>query len=429
MVLEPREAREFRIEIFLAFEPAINGTPCAGREINERQVAFPHQLVNRPVSFGKQIAQFHLRPFRGDARQTIANSARGAVVTFSEARREDQYSFFHSLSGDRNANGKLASRGKEDGSIRSLMDICIGQSKLSVQMKYLGFLWRVLRQLVWETATDTTTGLAAQMAYLLLFALAPGSLFLWHLLGLFGTDPTKLHRMFLLLKSFMPPDPKVQDILDSAMANVVVTGSSGLLANAGIILGIYFGTVFIATTSRALSHTYGMREDPHWWSKYIISFFLLFWFGIIIVFCFNAIVFGERLAGLAEVNFQLAFPLQAWITTLNLPFTFAALVILALALYLLTPENYLTVRQALPGAIFFSVGWIIATKLFQLYVARYDRYNPTYLALASIVVLLTWMYLTCLLLLLGGKLNAILRREGERMRAAAPAVAEPAPTT
>src|SRR5438132_146391 len=152
-------------------------------------------------------------------------------------------------------------------------------------MKYLGLIWRVLRRLVWETAMDNTTGLAAQMAYLLLFALAPGSLFLWHLLGLFGTDPTKLHRMFLLLKSFMPPDPKVQDILDSAMANVVVTGSSGLLANAGIILGIYFGTVFIATTSRALSHTYGMREDPHWWSKYITSFFMLFWFGIIIVFC------------------------------------------------------------------------------------------------------------------------------------------------
>ena len=95
-------------------------------------------------------------------------------------------------------------------------------------MKYLGFIWRVLRRLVWETATDNTTGLAAQMAYLLLFALAPGSLFLWHLLGLFGTDPSKLHRMFVLLKSFMPPDQKVQDILDSAMAKVVVTTSPGL---------------------------------------------------------------------------------------------------------------------------------------------------------------------------------------------------------
>ena len=281
-------------------------------------------------------------------------------------------------------------------------------------MKYLRFTWRVVRRLVWETAMDETTGLAAQMAYLLLFALAPVLLFLWHLLGLFGTDPAKLHQMFVILQSFMPPDPKVQDILDTAMASVVVTGSSGLLANAGIILGIYFGTVFIATISRALSHTHGVREDRHWWSKYIISFFMLFWFGIVLLFSFNAIVFGEKLAGIAEVNLQLAVPLQAWITYLNLPFIFMALVFLALALYLLTPENYLTVRQALPGAIFFALGWILATKLFQYYVARYDRYNPTYLALASIIVLLTWMYLTCLLLLLGGKLNAILRRERER---------------
>ena len=307
------------------------------------------------------------------------------------------------------------------------MDICARQSKLSPEMKYLRFIWRVGRRMVWETATDTTTGLAAQMAYLLLFALAPVLLFLWHLLGLFGTDPAKLHQMFVILQSFMPPDPKVQDILDTAMASVVVTGSSGLLANAGIILGIYFGTVFIATISRALSHTHGVREDRHWWSKYIISFFMLFWFGIVLLFSFNAIVFGEKLAGIAEVNFQLAVPLQAWITYLNLPFIFVALVFLALALYLLTPENYLTVRQALPGAIFFSIGWILATKLFQYYVARYDRYNPTYLALASIIVLLTWMYLTCLLLLLGGKLNAILRRERERMRKATEQAPAPAP--
>jgi membrane protein len=288
-------------------------------------------------------------------------------------------------------------------------------------MKVVAFVWRIFRRLVWETAMDNTTGLAAQMAYLLLVALAPGLLFLWHLLGLFGTDPAKLHRIFLILKSFIPPDPKVQDILDTAMASVVVTGSNGILANVGIVLGIYFGTVFIATISRALSETHGVREDRHWWSKYIISFLLLFWFGITILVCFNAVVFGERLAGVAEVNFQLAVPLQEWVAALNLPFTAMALTGLALALYLLTPENYLTVRQALPGAIFFSIGWIAVTKLFQYYVARYDRYNPTYLALASIIVLLTWMYLTCFFLLLGGKLNAILRREREH--AAAPSAA------
>ncbi len=290
-------------------------------------------------------------------------------------------------------------------------------------MKKLGFVGRILRRLVWETATDNTTGLAAQMAFQFLFTLAPGLLFLWHLLGLFGTDPVRLHQMLGVFKAFLPPDPRVQEILDTIVASVVVTGTGGALVTAGIIIGIYLGTMFISTISHALSRTHGVAADRNWWSKYVISFLLLFWFGIGILFAFSAIVFGETLAGIAEVNLQLGIPLQEWVTVLNLPLTALAMVVLALALYLLTPENYLTVRQALPGAIFFSAGWMTMTKLFQIYVMKYDRYNPTYLALASIIVLLTWMYLTCLLLLLGGKLNAILRRERERA-AAAPA-AEP----
>lgn len=291
-------------------------------------------------------------------------------------------------------------------------------------MKALRLIGRTSRRLVWEVATDNTTGLAAQLAYQFLFTLAPGLLLLWHLLGLFGTDPAKLHRMFVILKQFLPPDPKVQDILDTALASVVVTGTSGLITDVGLIAGIYLGTMFISTISRALSLTHGVVEDRHWWSKYIISFLLLFWFAITIVICFNAIVFGETLAGLAEVNFQLKVPLQEWVAALNLPFTAVALVGLALGLYLLTPENYLTVRQAFPGAVLFSIGWLAVTKLFQLYVAKYDRYNPTYHALASIIILLTWMYLTCLFLLLGGKLNAILTRERERAAKATPAVPE-----
>ena len=87
-----------------------------------------------------------------------------------------------------------------------------------------------------------------------------------------------------------------------------------------------------------------------------------------------------------SLYYQLKVPLQEWVAALSLPFTAIALIGLALVLYLLTPENYLTIRQALPGAIFFSLGWITVTKLFQLYVARYSRYDATYLALASIIM-------------------------------------------
>ena len=130
-----------------------------------------------------------------------------------------------------------------------------------------------------------------------------------------SSEPTRRNciAMFVVLKEFLPPDPKVQDILDAAVASVVVTGSSGWLANVGIIVGIYFGTMFISTDFARSSQTHGVDEDRNWWSKYIISFFLLFWFGITILVCFNAIVFGETLAGIAEVNFQLRVPLQEWV--------------------------------------------------------------------------------------------------------------------
>src|SRR5437764_12759896 len=122
----------------------------------------------------------------------------------------------------------------------------IAQGKVHLgAMKMLRLSGRTVRRMVWETAMDNTTGLAAQMAYQLLFTLAPGLLFLWHLLGLFGTDPGKLHRMVVILKEFLPPDPKVQDILDSALARAVVTGSTGCRPNAGIISGTSRGTMFV----------------------------------------------------------------------------------------------------------------------------------------------------------------------------------------
>lgn len=408
VMLQGEKDFEVAGEVLLPVEQAVNYSPAPRRLVDEREIGSPRPIIGHAIGVGKKVMQLDQRFPTRDLREAIPNPARRAVMSLAESGGEDQNFFQDSLD-----------RGGAGSDWESLMDIWARQSKLSTQMKRLGFVGRIVRRMVWETAMDDTTGLAAQMAYQFLFTLAPGLLFLWHLLGLFGTDPARLYQMFAVLKSFLPPDPKVQDILDSLAASVVETGATGPLANVGIIAGILLGTLFISTISHALSRTHGVVEDRNWWSKYIISFFLLFWFGITILFCFNAMVFGETLAGIAEVNFQLGVPLQQWVAALNLPLTALALIGLALALYLLTPENYLTTSQALPGAIFFSIGWITVTKLFQFYVARYNSYNPTYLALASIIVLLTWMYLTCLLLLLGGKLNAILRRERERAAVAA----------
>ena len=191
----------------------------------------------------------------------------------------------------------------------------------------------------------------------------------------------------------------MQDILDSAIASVVVTGRADC-CNAGIILGIYFGTIFIATVSRALSQMHGVQEDRHWWSKYIISFFMLFWFGIVIVFSFNA-VFSAK--GWPDCRGKLATLISAPGVDRRVESAVhrrgagraRACALPPHAGKLFDRSSGAAGRNFLCGRLDYRDETVPALR------GTIRSLQPTYLALASIIVLLTWMYLTCLLLLLG----------------------------
>ena len=61
---------------------------------------------------------------------------------------------------------------------------------------------------------------------------------------------------------------------------------------------------------------------------------------------------------------------------------------------------------ASPGSIFVSFGWILLTLGFGLYAANFANYGKTYGSLATVIVLLTWAYLSAYVLLLGAELNS-----------------------
>lgn len=60
-----------------------------------------------------------------------------------------------------------------------------------------------------------------------------------------------------------------------------------------------------------------------------------------------------------------------------------------------------------PGTVVAMLGWLIVSALFAVYTANFARYSKTYGALASIVVLLLWLWLSSLLVLIGAEVDAI----------------------
>jgi membrane protein len=65
-----------------------------------------------------------------------------------------------------------------------------------------------------------------------------------------------------------------------------------------------------------------------------------------------------------------------------------------------------------PGAIVATVGWIVASALFAVYTANFASYGKTYGTLATIVVVLLWLWLSALVVLVGAEVDAGQDRSG-----------------
>ena len=72
-------------------------------------------------------------------------------------------------------------------------------------------------------------------------------------------------------------------------------------------------------------------------------------------------------------------------------------------------------KEALPGALFSAIGWQLFSLMFGSYVSNVD-YTRLYGQLSGIILLVIWFYLTAVIILLSGLLNAEWRRLSGRKR-------------
>src|SRR5699024_8226898 len=60
-------------------------------------------------------------------------------------------------------------------------------------------------------------------------------------------------------------------------------------------------------------------------------------------------------------------------------------------------------KYTIPGGIFATVGWILASIIFSYYVNNFGNYSVTYGALGGIIVMLIWLYMSAIIILIGGE--------------------------
>jgi membrane protein len=270
-------------------------------------------------------------------------------------------------------------------------------------VRNLSFLLHVIR----AVGRHDCLGMAAEVAFQMMFAFFNALLLTVAVLSILGTDPQVFNSIIYFLGSFLPFE------LYTVIRNQIVQLAA--LEKGGILVFAMVSTVWTTTTlmfifKKNFERSYHVKETRSGWKVRMIAVYMagLATLGIALVMVL--LLFGLQIARFLETNFPYADLIPMLIRIFRLPLAFLGTTLLAALLYwgLINVQERL--YDVLPGALFFCTLWFISTSFFGLYLRNFPYYNKVYGTLGVFIVLMGWMYLTALTLLIGGEVNAEIYR-------------------
>ena len=262
--------------------------------------------------------------------------------------------------------------------------------------------WKDIAGRTWQRVWDDNVGLvAAGVAFYLFFAL----LSLLAIVVLFYGMAADVHTLvdtMQTLTAILPPDVAVliRDQLVQAMKSS--EGQKGLGIAVAFLVALYGGTNGAAAIVTALNIAYEEKEKR--------SLFVFYVVAMAITFCAVALILLALVGVTAALALERNFPASPAILVVGKLASYFALVLVAAAivatLYRFGPsrENAKW-KWITPGSVFTAVTWLLLTILFGLWVSTVSNYSATYGSLGATVGLLTWMYLSAYVFILGAELN------------------------
>lgn len=252
---------------------------------------------------------------------------------------------------------------------------------------------------------DDMLSYAAAMAYHFLFSLFPFLLFLIALLGVLNLQPL-FDEMLAWSRRTLPPEALGQ--VEQVLADV--RRPRGDILSLGILGSIWVASVGMRSVMNALNRAYDLQETRPILRRYLLSIAYTLIFALLVVLASSLMVFGPllaaRVAGWVGLDAAVA---TLWIW-LRIPVALLLAMLAVALVYHFAPCVDHHFRFATPGSVVAVLLWALVSVGFQLYISNFGRYSVTYGSVSSVIILLLYLFLSAAMLLLGGEINAVLRR-------------------
>ena len=259
-----------------------------------------------------------------------------------------------------------------------------------------------------EILDDNLLGLAAQTAYYFFFSLFPLLLFVAPVLSLIGNKQETFGLVASQLQQVVPSEG--WPLIGGVISDVVYAQNAPGLMSIGALLAVWAGSNVFSALIDALNSAYDVVDTRPWWRKKLIAVASVLVIGLVVLLSTVLILGGDQLSSWLADSLDLSGALRTALGYIQIPVGFALLVTIAALSYYFLPNLRQSKRQVLVGAVFATLAWTAVTLAFRVYVSNFADYNATYGAIGGVIVLLTWMYFSMLVFLIGGEINSELHR-------------------
>ncbi|EUJ46743.1 YihY/virulence factor BrkB family protein [Listeria riparia] len=249
----------------------------------------------------------------------------------------------------------------------------------------------------WKNARVTSH--AAQLTFYILLSILPMMLVFGNLIPLF---PIPKEEIYATLQTFMPPE--VYDILHPVIESML-TNASGTAISLGLITAIWSASRCFSALQEVLNIVYQAPDRKNFIVTRIMSFLMM----LLIIVILGAVVFifafGEQIVTFLQDQFDLKLDALANLGAAKWFITPIFLFTLFLIIYWLVPNVKWKIRKSVIGALFATIGWLLATELLSAYVSFQGDKILGFGSLSIMIVIMLWLYFISIIMLLGAFVN------------------------
>lgn len=211
-----------------------------------------------------------------------------------------------------------------------------------------------------------------------------------------------------LLSGFLP-----EALMPSAKRLILSTyhNTSGAVVSLSALTGLWSASRGVYGVLTGLNAIYHVTESRGYIYTRAISVFYTFLFLLMLLATLVLNVFGTTL--LQNIYFENLTLLQFLWDLVDWRFLLMLLLQTGLfsAMFMALPNRRNSFRESLPGAVLASVGWLIFSNLYSVYVRNFSGYANIYGSVYAVALSMLWLYCCMSIVFYGGALNHYLSKK------------------